>query len=79
MKACAKISSVEIIKLQKKILELQLKMKDIRDSCTHEYEVLSTHDGWDGYSRGSFDIVEEVHCVICGDYTYRNTDRVNKH
>lgn len=75
----SQISSKEVINVNRKIIELLAKIDEIRNSCTHHYEVLSRCDGWDGYSRVSLDISEEVHCIICGHHTYRETGQVYNH
>lgn len=73
------ISSPDIKRLQNLINKHTDAIAKVRAKCAHHFEVLSSGDGWDGYSWVNCEVEEHVHCTICGETMYRKTGQINHH
>lgn len=69
------ISSRKVKDCTSKIKQLQKEIEEYRKLCSHNYEVLNSTWGWDGWSQVECELEEYVHCKICGNETYRKTGR----
>ncbi len=74
------ISSPEMIKLLDREEKLKKKIKEFKEKCTHDYETISTCDGWNGYDWVDCEVTANIHCKICGNKEWGvKTGRINRH
>lgn len=63
------ISDKNVIDIQYIMAKLKVEMEKIQAACKHDYEILDSWDGHDGWSQVDCEIMNWVHCKICDKST----------
>lgn len=73
------ITSQKALSILNLIEHLNKRLKELRLECKHDWEVTDSWDGHDGYSWIECEIMQQIHCKICGEYEIRKTGKFNKY